>query len=271
MRNSFATKILSIALMILTPSAMVMAETSNTMLYAKGTVLLNGADVARSAAVTAGDKIDTAGATATTIDQNGSKVSVNPYSSLRYEANGLNVYRGGASVQTSSGMSAKVSQITVAPADKNATYEIARLDNKVTITSRSGALMITDAGATTTLEAGASSTLNADPTPTPAPAPQAAPTMVGSDVSHGKLIAIGAVVAGVAVACGLWCGTAASSVPPNGFTTTNAQQAHLARHMGLQRVIQVAASHPTVARAVVGSVRASAAPKAKSNRILVTH
>jgi 3-hydroxy-3-methylglutaryl CoA synthase len=104
MRDSFATKVLSIALMILSPSALVMAETGNTMLYAKGTVLLNGADVARSAPVTAGDKIDTAGATATTIDQNGSKVTVNPYSSLAYGDNAVNVYRGGASVETSTGM-----------------------------------------------------------------------------------------------------------------------------------------------------------------------
>ncbi len=277
MRDSFATKVLSIALMILTPSAMVMAETGSTMLYAKGTVLLNGADVARSAKVNAGDKIDTAGATATTVDENGSKVTVNPYSSLRYDSNSLNVYRGGASVETSSGMSAKVAQVTVAPVDKSATYEIARLDNKVTITSRTGALMITDAGATSTLDAGASTSLNADPTPTPAPAPQAAPNMVGSDVSHGRLIAIGLVVGGVAVACGLWCGMAASGVGPNGFTGTQQTPAtpaaaHVARHMGLQRIVSIAASHPTIARSVAGSVRASATPKVvKSNRVLVTH
>ena len=37
MRNSLATKILSIAMMLLTPAAMLMAETGNTTLYASGT------------------------------------------------------------------------------------------------------------------------------------------------------------------------------------------------------------------------------------------
>ena len=67
MRNCLATKILSIVMMMLTPAAMLMAETSNTMLYASGTVTLNGTEVARSASVTSGDRIETAGATATAV------------------------------------------------------------------------------------------------------------------------------------------------------------------------------------------------------------
>ncbi len=45
MRTSFATKFLSIAMMLLTPAAMLMAETGNTMLYASGNVMLNGKEV----------------------------------------------------------------------------------------------------------------------------------------------------------------------------------------------------------------------------------
>lgn len=269
MRDCFATKIISIVLMVLTPAAMLMAETSNTMLYARGTVLLNGADVASSAPVVPGDKIDTAGSTAVTVDHNGSKVTVNPYSSLSYEADGVKVFRGGATVETNEGMTAKVSQITVAPVDKTATYEIARLNNKVTITSHTGALMITDAGTTSTLEPGASSTLNADPTQTPAPAPAAQPFphFPGSDVPHKKLIAIGLVVGGIAAACGLWCGTNPSNNPPNGFTVTphvatSAANHHAARPTAsvpaLQRVAAMVASHPAVAQALVNGMRQSA-------------
>ena len=128
-----------------------------------------------------GDKIETAGATATAINQDGSKVTVNPYSAIRYESQGVNVVRGTAAVSTTDGMPAQAAQITVAPKDKAATYEIARLNNQVVITSHTGALMITEAGTTTELDAGASSSRTADPTPAPAPAPlpQAAPGISG--------------------------------------------------------------------------------------------
>lgn len=252
MRDCFATKIVSIVMMVLTPAAVLMAESSNTMLYAKGIVLLNGVDVARSAPVTPGDKIETAGSSAVTIDPNGSKITVNPYSSVGYATDGVKVFRGSANVETSSGMAATVSQITVTPVDKTATYEVARLNNKVTITSHNGALKVADAGVTSTLDAGTSSTLDADPTPTPAPAPQAAPSMIGSDTSYGKLIAIGAVVGGVAVACGLWCGMSAASVAPGGFgngasvgTSGNKHMSRIAAlvaNSGVQRAIAVAAS-----------------------------
>ena len=219
MRNCLATKILSIVMMLLTPAAMLMAETSNTMLYASGNVTLNGTEVARSASVTTGDKIETAGATATAVNQDGSKVTVNPYSAIRYESAGVNVVRGTAAISTTDGMAAKAAQITVAPKDKTATYEIARMNNNVVITSRTGALMITEAGKTTELEAGASSSRTAEPTPAPAPtpAPQAAPVFPGSGLSGKQVFAIGAVIAGAAVACGLWCGMAASQFPPGVF------------------------------------------------------
>ena len=129
MRNSFATKVLSIAMMLLTPAAMLMAETGNTVLYASGAVTLNGKEVARSASVATGDKIETAGATATAMTQAGSKVTVSPYSAVRYQGDAVSVVKGTAAINTTDGMAAQAAQITVAPKDKAATYEIARLDN----------------------------------------------------------------------------------------------------------------------------------------------
>jgi hypothetical protein len=111
-----------------------------------------------------GDKIETAGATATTINSDGSKVTVNPYSAIRYEAQGVKVVRSTAAVSTTDGMPAQAAQITVKPKDKAATYETARLNVQVVISSHTGALMITEAGKTTELDAGASSSRTADPT-----------------------------------------------------------------------------------------------------------
>jgi len=242
MRICLATKILSIVMMLLTPAAMLMAETGNTVVYASGTVTLNGTEVDRSATVTPGAKIETAGATATTVSQDGSKVTVNPYSAIRYEREAVSVDRGKADISTTDGMAAKAAQITVAPKDKAATYEIARLNNQVVITSHTGALMITEAGTTTELEAGASSSRAAEPTPAPAPAPapQAAPVFPGSGLTGNQVFAIGAVIAGAAVATGLWAGMSAAGVPPGGFGNQLSTSSHQAR--GMNRVIRVAGS-----------------------------
>ncbi len=239
MRICLATKMLSIGMMLLTPAAMIMAETGNTMLYATGNVTLNGTEVTRSASVTPGDRIETAGATATTISQDGSKVTVNPYSAVKYDNTAVNVVRGTAAVNTNDGMAAKAAQITVAPKDKAATYEIARLNNQVLITSHTGALMITEAGKTTELEAGGSSSRSAEPTPAPAPAPQAAPSFPGSSLSSKQVFAIAAVVGGAAVATGLWAGMAAAGVPPGGFgNQLSAGATHQGR--GMNRAVQIA-------------------------------
>jgi hypothetical protein len=253
MRNCLATKILSIVMMMLTPAAMLMAETSNTMLYASGTVTLNGTEVARSASVTSGDRIETAGATATAINQDGTKVTVNPYSAIKYESAGVNVVRGTAAVSTTDGMTAKAAQITVAPKDKTATYEIARMDNNIVITSHTGALMVTEAGKTTELEAGGSSSRTADPTPAPAPAPQAAPVFPGSTLSGKQVFAIGAVVAGAAVATGLWAGMSAAGIPPGGFGNQLSQSSHQGR--GMNHAMRAAAA---VANPVLAGVRNNA-------------
>jgi len=222
MRDCLATRMLSIVMMLLTPAAMLVAETGNTMLYASGKVTLNGTEVARSASVTPGDKIETAGATATMVSQDGSKVTVNPYSAIRYESADVNVVRGTAAINTTDGMPAQAAQISIAPKDKAASYEIARLNNQVIIISHTGALMITEGGTTSELEPGSSSSRAADPSPAPAPAPQAAPVFPGSELSARSVIYIGAIVGGAAVACGLECGMSASSVAPTNMSVTAA-------------------------------------------------
>ena len=265
MRNSLATKILSIAMMLLTPAAMLMAETGNTTLYASGNVTLNGTEVARSASVAPGDKIETAGAAATTINQDGSKVIVNPYSAIRYESQGVKVVRGSASVNTTDGMPAQAAQIMVAPKDKAATYEVARLNDQIVITSHTGALMITEAGTTTELEAGASSSRPVDPTPAPAPGPQAAPgfpVFPGSGLTGRQAFAIGAVVAGAAIATGLWAGMSAAGVPPGGFGNQLSTSSHQGRGMNRIAAAARSAGVAPVLTSVANGVRNSAGLRA---------
>ena len=267
MRNCLATKLLSIAMMVLTPAAMLMAETGNTMLYASGNVTLNGKEVTRSASVATGDQIETAGYAATTVNEDGSKVTVTPYSSIKVESDGVNVVKGTAAISTTDGMPAQAAQITVTPKDKTATYEIARLNENVVITSHTGALMITEAGATTELNAGASSSRPADPIPAaaaaPAPAPQAAPQFAGSGLTTAQAWGIAAVVGGAAIACGLVCGMKQASTPPFAASQAASAQA-VASHQGraVSRIIQVA--RVVAAPAVAGVANSAAANRAPS-------
>ena len=268
MRNCLATKLLSIAMMLLTPAAMLMAETGNTVLYASGNVTLNGKEVSRSASVATGDKIETAGFAATTMSQTGSKVTVNPYSAVKVETAGVNVVKGTAAISTTDGMPAQAAQITVTPKDKTATYEIARLNDNVVITSHTGALMITEAGATTELNAGGSSSRPADPTPAPAPAPQAAPQFAGSGLTVGQAWGIAAVVGGAAAACGFLCGMSAASLPPQ-FSNSPAvshQGRSISRVAQIARVV-AAPAVAGVANSVAASSNASAVKSAQHRNI----
>jgi len=270
MRNCLATKLLSIAMMLLTPAAMLMAETGNTVLYASGNVTLNGKEVSRSASVATGDRIETAGYAATTMSQTGSKVTVNPYSAVKVETAGVNVVKGTAAISTNDGMPAQAAQITVTPKDKTATYEIARLNDNVVITSHTGALMITEAGATTELNAGGSSSRPADPTPAavPAPAPQAAPQFAGSGLTTKQAWGIAAVVGGAAAACGFLCGMAAASLPPHFSNSTSAthQGRSISRVAQIARVV-AAPAVAGVANSVAASSNASAVKSAQHRNI----
>jgi hypothetical protein len=183
------------------------------------------------------------------MSQDGTKVTVKPYSAIRYQSDAVNVVKGTAAVNTTEGLSAQVAQITVTPKDKTATYEVARLENNVLITSHAGALMVTEAGKTTEMEPGSSSSRAAEPTP--APAPQAAPVFPGSGLSTGQAWGIAAVVGGASIMCGLWCGMAAAGVEPPGTRSVNGAQARAFVGMGpvgraivaggsVGRVIQVA-------------------------------
>jgi hypothetical protein len=268
MRKSFATKLLSIAMMLIFPAAMLVAETGNTMLYASGNVMLNGKEVSRSASVAAGDKIETAGTAATAVSTDGSKVVVSPYSAIRYQSEGVSVVKGAAAITTSEGMPVQAAQITITPKDKAATYEVARLDNNIVITSHTGALMITDAGKTSEMDAGSSSS-RAAATPAPAPAPQAAPVFPGSTLTGYQVFTIGAVVGGAAIVCGLWCGMAAAhNAPVNGAQTATAMA--IASHQGraMAHIIQVArvASVP-----LVNGVRNQAVSPAQARGAVVQH
>lgn len=223
MHNRFVLRSIAVILLLVTPAAIAWAETGAAMLYAKGNVLLNSVNVARSSALFPGDTVETATASAVNINQNGSTITLDPNSTMRYEKYAIDVMRGSARISTSAGIAAHVREITVSPKDKAAKYDVALVDNKITIGSREGDLLISDAGRVSTLMAGNSAMMTLNPADgqqaqtqnPPANPPSNFPTggLNGPD-RHGTWIIVGAIVAGAAVACGYLCGVSPSSVSP---------------------------------------------------------
>lgn len=264
MRDGLVGKIIGVVLMLVTPAAMLMAESSNAMLYAKGSVLLNGAAVERSTSVSAGDQIQTAGESAVAVNTTGSTITVDPYSTVKYGQNSIELVKGTASVKTTDGMPTRVAGVSIAPADKSATYEVARLENKLLVTSRDGALAINEAGRTSTVNTGETGTVALDPAPAPQ-APAASATGNGTitnptnfhwpSITHKQAIIIGAIVGGAAVACGLLCGTASAQSDLPGFSPAPASVTPVAAKFHLAGVAHLVAAHPGVAKVVTTSVR----------------
>ncbi len=195
MHSPRLSKFVSVVLVVVFPAAMMFAETSGAMVYAQGTVSVNGSPVSNSTSLFSGDRVDTAAASMVTINQTGSSVAMNPNSSLRYEKSDVELVRGTARVSTSNGMAARVDQLSISPKQKAAKFEVARLDNKVLVTSREGELVLSGAGKTATVEPGTAATVDLDP-----PAPGGGSASSGGGIPGWAIAAIAVGLAGTGVA-----------------------------------------------------------------------
>ncbi|MGB8885299.1 MAG: hypothetical protein WCC87_01175 [Candidatus Korobacteraceae bacterium] len=159
-------------LVVVCSTAMLTAQTSGAMLYATGNVTLNGAAVSDSSSIFAGDRLVTADSSIVSVNRSGSSVVVSPNSTVQYDKSAVEVLQGTAHVSTINGMSAEVGQVTVAPQDQSAKFDVVRTDNQVTVTSREGTVTVDDGGRKvllqpgdhTTLALGASSSQSSFPT-----------------------------------------------------------------------------------------------------------
>jgi hypothetical protein len=203
----------SVFLIALLPSALLLADTKGAMLFANGAVVLNGMAVKSTSGVFDGDRIDTANNAMGTINQKGSTVGVDPNSGVTYRKNSIDVRRGSVRVSTDQGLSVLVDQFSITPKEGTAKFTVAKLDNKIVVTSSEGSLVLGGAAKTTVLPPGMAATL--DPNPAPAGSGGSGGGGGSSSLTTWNVVAIGLVVAGAAIACGLLCGTSASSLSPS--------------------------------------------------------
>jgi hypothetical protein len=152
-------------LAILFPAQVMLAgETASAMLYTNGAAWLNGSEVPKSAAVFAGDMLQTRPDSTARIQSNGSSVMVLADSLVKFEGPAVELEHGAVRVTTSRGLAARAGDVTVKPASNSWTeFQVTDVDGRMKIAANKGDLTVQDDKGTTTVTQGQETTRdNAD-------------------------------------------------------------------------------------------------------------
>jgi hypothetical protein len=148
-------------LLILFPAQMMLAgETPSAMLYINGAAWLNGSVVPKSAALFAGDLLQTRPDSTASIQSNGSSVMVLADSLVKFEGPAVELEHGAVRVTTSRGLAARAGDVTVKPvADTWTEFQVKDVDGRVQIAANKGDVTVQDdKGTTTTVTQGQETT-----------------------------------------------------------------------------------------------------------------
>jgi hypothetical protein len=148
-------------LLILFPAQMLLAgETPSAMLYTNGAAWLNGSVVPKSAALFAGDLLQTRPDSTASIQSNGSSVMVLADSLVKFEGPAVELEHGAVRVTTSRGLAARAGDVTVKPvADTWTEFQVKDVDGRVQIAANKGDVTVQDdKGTTTTVTQGQETT-----------------------------------------------------------------------------------------------------------------
>lgn len=225
-------ELVAVSLLVMCPATL-LAERPGAMLYANGSATLNGVPAVKSMTVFAGDRINTADASAVSVSRTGFSLVVDPNSSVLYQNDGFTILKGKAQARISNGMSAQSGPLSVIPKANSALFDVSREGKTVYVVSREGALTLTDGVETATLEPGytaivtilsegqepkpAAASSGQQPSQAPQPQPAAAsdrdqgpkPAATTSGEGNKRLIIIWIIVsaaAAFAIVCSLECG-----------------------------------------------------------------
>jgi len=147
-------------LAILFPAQVMLAgETASAMLYTSGAAWLNGSVVPKSAALFAGDMLQTRSDSTASIQSNGSNVMVLADSLVRFEGPAVELEHGSVRVTTSRGLAARAGDVTVKPASNSWTeFQVTDVDGRVQIAANKGDVTVQDDKGTTTVTQGQQTT-----------------------------------------------------------------------------------------------------------------
>lgn len=137
-------RVLAWVMVVLFPSSVLLADTTSALVSATGEATVNGMPIQQSTAVFPGDRVQTGKQGMAMLSAVGTSVMMPPSTMVVLAANEVDVACGTAMVSTSRGMSARVANLTVSPAGESAKFEVRQGDAEAQVTSREGALAISD-------------------------------------------------------------------------------------------------------------------------------
>jgi hypothetical protein len=150
---------LSIVLAMLVPAQLLAADSASAMLHSNGTAWINGSTVPKSAAVFAGDLVQTRPDSTANLSASGSSVMVLADSLVKFEGTAVEIEHGAVRVSTSQGLSTRAGEVTVKPAGNSWTeFQVTDVDGQVQIVASQGDLTVQDQQGTTTVQQGQQTT-----------------------------------------------------------------------------------------------------------------
>ena len=151
--------VLTCLLTLLLPMQLLGADTASAMLYTNGSTWVNGSSVPKSAAVFAGDMVQTKLDSSARINTSGSSVMVLADSLVKFQGPAVDIEHGAVQVGTSRGLSTKAGDVTIKPVGNSWTeFQVADVDGRVEVVATKGDLTVQDQQGTTTLSQGQQTT-----------------------------------------------------------------------------------------------------------------
>jgi hypothetical protein len=158
-QSRFRSAVCCLLAILFPAQVMLGGETASAMLYTNGAAWLNGSEVPKSAAVFAGDMLQTRPDSTARIQANGSSVMVLADSLVKFEGPAVELEHGAVRVTTSRGLAARAGDVTVKPASDSWTeFQVTDVDGRMQIAANKGDLTVQDDKGTTTVTQGQQTT-----------------------------------------------------------------------------------------------------------------
>jgi hypothetical protein len=128
--RKFACKVMIVIL----PTLLMAQDSAQAILHNDGGVLVNGIPASNSSAIFLHDLVQTQQGNGAKIDADGSTVTVQPDTIVRFEGDELDLDHGGLQLNTSRGMRVHVNCMTVIPLTQEWTrYDVVEVDGKMMV------------------------------------------------------------------------------------------------------------------------------------------
>ena len=135
-------------MIVILPTLLMAQDSAQAILHNDGGVLVNGTPASDSSAIFLHDLVQTQQGNGAKIDADGSTVTVQPDTIVKFEGDELVLDHGGLQLNTSRGMRVRVSCMTVIPLTQEWTrYDVTEVDGKMMVVARQNDVKIHYEGA----------------------------------------------------------------------------------------------------------------------------